>query len=84
MLDDAIQHYWKLVKERSYHVVLWIGVHMHMQRFYSNQWDVIVFLSLGQPVRRLVQQDAVDGIRRVVSLICGGGFFMLEEITSNH
>ena len=34
---------------------------------------------LEQSVGRLVQQDAVDDI-----LMCGGGFFMLEEITSDH
>ena len=36
-----------------------------------------------QSVRRLIQEDAVDGIRRVVSLMCGGGFFILE-VTSGH
>ncbi|KAJ4447399.1 hypothetical protein ANN_09405 [Periplaneta americana] len=39
-----------------------------------------IIAAVEQTVRRLVQQDAVDGIR--LSLRCGGGFFMLDEITS--
>ena len=35
-----------------------------------------------QSIKILVQQDAVDA--SVVSLMCGGGFFILEEITSDH
>ena len=29
MLDNAIQHYWKLVVERLYHIVPWLGGYMH-------------------------------------------------------
>ena len=40
-------------------------------------------IAVEQSLRRLVQEDAVDGAS-VVSLTCGGGFFILEEITSDH
>ena len=29
MLDNAIQHYWKPVIERLYHIVLWLDGHVH-------------------------------------------------------
>ena len=29
MLDNAILHYWELVVERLYHIVLWLDGHMH-------------------------------------------------------
>ena len=29
MFDNAIQHYWKLVVERLYHIVPWFGGHMN-------------------------------------------------------
>ena len=29
MLDNAIQHYWKIVVERIYHIVTWLGGRMH-------------------------------------------------------
>ena len=29
MLDNAIQHYWKLVVEGLYHIVPWLGGRLH-------------------------------------------------------
>ena len=29
MLNNAIQHYWKLVLERLYYIVPWLGGRMH-------------------------------------------------------
>ena len=84
MLDSAIQHYWKLVVERLYHIVPWLGGRMHPPyspdmspydfglfakmkllrgvRFRTRQ---AIIAAVEQSVRRLVQQDAVDGIRRL-------------------
>ena len=47
-----------------------------------HQWHTAILAAAEQSVRRLVQEDAVDGIR--VSLMCGGGFFMLEVTTFDH
>ena len=30
MLDNATQHYWKLVVERLYHIVPWLDGSMHV------------------------------------------------------
>ena len=78
MHDSAIQHYWKLVIGRLYHIIPRLSGHMH---FAEGGIDVhqchIAVPAVEQSVRRLVQQD-------FVCPVCGGEFFMLKEITSVH
>ena len=56
MHDSAIQHYWKLVVGRLYHIVPWLGGRMHCHA---------AIIAVEQSVRRLVQQEAEDGICRL-------------------
>ena len=38
MLDSVIQHYWKLVVERLYHVVSWLDRRMH----FAEVWKMFI------------------------------------------
>ena len=66
MFDNDLQHYWKVVVEKLYHVVPWLGGRMYFAVgevcFIIRQ---AITAEVEQSVRRLVQQDAVDDIRRL-------------------
>ena len=63
MLYNAVQHYWKLVKERLYHIITWLGGRMHFAEGVRFRTSQAIVAAVEQSVRRSVQQDAVNGIR---------------------
>ena len=60
MLDNAIQHYWKFVLERLYHIVVASG-----RMYFGEEGIPYSNYTSRAVVRRLVQEDAADGIRRL-------------------
>ena len=82
MLDNAIQHYWKLIVERLYRIVPWLGGRMHFAEGGKMLINAIPtkIIKVEQYIRRSVQQDAVDDIRRLPDvwrrvLHVGGDYF---------
>ena len=77
---NARQCHTALLEVCGRETLLYRTVAMWAYAFRRGREDVrqchIAIIAVEQSVRRLVQ-DAVDGM-------CGGGFFMLEEITSDH
>ena len=77
MFDDAIQHYWKLVVERLYSIIPRMKLPLRGVRFRTIQ---AIIVAVEQSVRRLVQQGALVGIRRLPDvwsriLLVGGDYF---------
>ena len=66
MLDNALQHCWKLVVEKLYRILPCLDGCMHFAEGGKMFINVIqAIIAVEHSVRRLVQQDAVDGIRRL-------------------
>ena len=62
-----------------YHIVPWLGGRMHFTDGVRLRTRQTIIAAVEQSVVKLVKQDVVDDI-----LMCGGGFFMLGQITSDH
>ena len=54
MLDNAIQHHWKLVTERLYRIIPWLGGRMHFEggKEDVHQCHTTIIIAVEQSVRR--------------------------------